>query len=95
MPRTNIPEPRLRELREAGRIVAAKEAFPDPTMISACCRVLDERGEEWAASVLGRDISARSRLVVTRPALGSGEDYALVAADTDEDAYALREMLDG
>lgn len=86
--RTAIPEWRLRELREAG--VAAEGPFVNPSVVRDCCAVLDRRGELWAASVLGRDLTARSAGVPSRPALKSGEPHAIVAADAVEDDLAAQ-----
>jgi hypothetical protein len=86
---TRISELRLVALRAEGHADANRTAFVDPVVLTACLRVLDRRGEEWAASVLGRDIRARSRAVPDRPFLRDGEADALVAADREEDAVAL------
>lgn len=93
MGRTRVPESRPVELRAAGK--AASGRFVDPAVIMLCTRVLDQRGEEWAASVLGRDISRRSIACPTRPWLKGGEEYTLVEADAEEDRLALREMEQG
>lgn len=89
MSATHIPPARLVQLRADG--IAADRAaghFVDPSIISAALRVLDRRGEAWGASVLGRDISRRSITHRNRPWLRTGEDRALLAADTEEDRVA-------
>lgn len=87
---TTLDEARLVELRATGRARAGR--FVDPAVIAECGRVLDRRGETWAASVLGRDISKRSLAVPRRPALREGEEYVLVLADQAEDAAAVEEI---
>lgn len=91
--KTRLTEARLVELRAAAKETAAASGpFVDPAMVMLCTRVLDGRGEEWAASVLGRDVSRRSIAVPRRPWLLAGEEYALVEADVEEDKLMLREM---
>ncbi len=84
---TQLPEPTLVELRARGQ--SRRSQFVDPTVLHTCLRVLDRRGEEWAASVLGRDLARRSAAVPRRPFLNAGEDYALVEADRAEDRRVL------
>ena len=81
--RTSLPESTLVELRRWG--LSQTSPFVDPKVLHQCCAVLDRRGEVWAASVLGRDISARSHAVPLRPSLRMGEGHILVAADKAED----------
>lgn len=87
MTKTDIPEPRLVELRARGHANISR--FVDPHAVARCSKVLDQRGEEWAASVLGRDISRRSIAVPNRPYLKDGELWAINAADVLEDRMAL------
>lgn len=82
-PLTTLPEATLVELRRWG--LSQTAPFVDPKVLHRCCEVLDRRGESWAASVLGRDISARSHAVRHLPALRMGEGHILVAADKAED----------
>ncbi len=84
---TKLPEARLVALRAAGH--ARESRFADPTVLADCMRVLDRRGEQWAGSVLGRDISRRSIVVRSRPYLHRGEDCILVLADRAEDDRML------
>ncbi|MDD4865685.1 MAG: hypothetical protein PHQ28_00705 [Mycobacterium sp.] len=58
--------------------------FVDPGNIIRVKRILQERGEDWAASVLLRDLSARSRLAPRFPALRTGEETILVLAHEAE-----------
>lgn len=87
---TTLPETRLVELRADGLL--HRSAFPDPSVLHDCLRVLDRRGEKWAASVLGRDVSRRSVAVPGRPFLRDGEPYTLVAADRAEDDLILSSL---
>lgn len=87
MTTTQIPEPTLVELRARGHANISR--FVDPHAVARCSKVLDRRGEGWAASVLGRDISRRSIGVPNRPYLNDGELWALNAADAAEDRIAL------
>ncbi|MFV8160677.1 hypothetical protein ACNQVK_00740 [Mycobacterium sp. 134] len=86
---TTIPEARLVELRQAG-IADERDNGPfiDPHILQKSTAVLDRRGESWAASVLGRDISRRSRAVPRRSYLHDGESRTLIAADHEEDRVA-------
>ncbi len=88
--RTDMPETKLVELRAAGH--ARQSQFVDPGVLRQCLSVLDRRGEEWAASVLGRDLSRRSIAVRDRPFLTGGEEYTLVAADQAEDNLILSRL---
>ena len=90
MAQTDIPETTLMALRAAGR--ARQSQFVDPDVLQQCASVLDRRGEEWAASVLGRDLSRRSIAVRSRPFLHGGEEYTLVAADRAEDGLILARL---
>lgn len=85
--RTQIPQRRLTELR--AHEMAQQGRFVDPAMLHRCSRVLDVRGEQWAASVLGHDITRRSLAVPSRPFLHAGQEYTLVAADAEEDKITL------
>lgn len=92
---TAIPEARLVELRRAGiQADHAGGGFVDPAVLAHCETVLDRRGEQWAASVLGRDISQRSPspYLRHRPYLSTGEDRTLVAADAEEDRIGIAHL---
>lgn len=90
---TRIGEARLVELRHASK-VASRDAggFVDPYTLQRCEGVLDRRGEDWAAAVLGRDITRRSLTVAHRPYLLTGEDHTLVAADAEEDRISVAHL---
>lgn len=88
MSETRLTPQQLVELRATGHS-AGQSPFVDPYIISQSLRVLDRRGERWAAAVLGRDISRRSLAVPARPYLRSGEPDTLVLADAAEDTAAI------
>jgi hypothetical protein len=91
---TTLPEAELVDIRASARAMAGR--FVDPAIVASCGKVLDRRGETWAASILGRDISkrspARNALGGRRPWLNKGEEYVLVFADQAEDARALERL---
>lgn len=87
---TQLPEPTLVELRAQAQL--RRSQFVDPTVLHTCSQVLDRRGEDWAASVLGRDLTRRSVAVGNRPFLNAGEEYALVEADRAEDTLVLNSL---
>lgn len=87
---TALTEAKLVELRAEG--YSRRSRFVDPHVIHQCSLVLNKRGEAWAASVLGRDISRRSLAVPNRPFLRDGEEYALVLADRAEDDEVLAHL---
>lgn len=89
--KTQLSESTLMQMRADNKAVN-DGPFPDPHVISQSLRVLDERGEEWAASVLGRDISRRSLGVPAYPHLTSGEPRLLVVADMAEDRVVVAQM---
>lgn len=74
----------LGQLACQGRAAAAASPFVDPTAASRARRLIEERGEEWAASVLLRDLSRRSQLRADLPWLHPGELETLIAADRAE-----------
>lgn len=87
--KTVISERKLMELRVLGS--ESNRRFVDPAVLRHCATVLTARGEQWAASVLGRDITRRSLIVSGMPFLRSGEEYTLVLADAEEDRVVLGE----
>lgn len=90
---TRISEERLVELRRRGQDAdRAGGRFVDPFVLRRCQDVLDQRGEEWAAAILGRDITRRSPTVAHRPYLLAGEDHILVAADAEEDRMSIAHL---
>lgn len=92
-PATRIGEVRLVELRGEGKDAdRAGGGFVDPKTIRRCLTVLDRRGEQWAAAILGRDLSRRSLIASHRPYLLAGEDHTLVAADREEDLISIAHL---
>lgn len=79
------------ELRARG--TQSGRRFVDPAVVHYCSRVLEARGEQWAAAVLGRDLTRRSVAVPNMPYLRFGEEYTLVLADAEEDAVALEGLV--
>lgn len=92
---TRLSEQQLVRLREIGYWKQIGERFVDPYVINQCDRVLERRGEVWAASVLGRDLSRRSMLVRNRPYLTGGEPYTLVLASRAEDGADFAAVIAG
>lgn len=90
---THIPESRLVQLRAAG--IADDRAagrFVDPRVLYRCTQVLDRRGETWAASILGRNLTRRSLAAPHRPWLNPGDAQTLIAADTEEDRATIAHL---
>ncbi|RSN12839.1 hypothetical protein DMB42_11720 [Nonomuraea sp. WAC 01424] len=81
--RTTLTPEKLAELAAQGRAEAAKSRFVDPCAAAKSKKLLCERGEEWAASVLMRDLSRRS-LRGGWPWLEDGELETLILADSAE-----------
>lgn len=84
MAATKLSPGTLAELHVVGRATAATSRFVNPHVVAQTRRILVQRGELWAASVLGRDLSRRSRLYPRLPWLEDGEAEVLVLADEAE-----------
>lgn len=82
--RTTLTPEKLAELATRGRAEAARSRFVDPCAVAQSKKLLRERGEEWAASVLMRDLSRRSLLFGHLPWLEDGELETLILADRAE-----------
>lgn len=82
--RTTLSPERLAELAAEGQAQAARSRFVDPCAAAASKKLLRERGEEWAASVLMRDLSRRSLALPHLPWLEDGEMETLILADRAE-----------
>ncbi|MFI6594942.1 hypothetical protein ACIBHX_01770 [Nonomuraea sp. NPDC050536] len=82
--RTTLSPEQLADLAVQGQAEAAKSRFVDPCAVVASKKILRERGEEWAASVLMRDLSRRSLLFGHLPWLEDGEMETLILADRAE-----------
>ncbi|MEU6715213.1 hypothetical protein ABZ897_27420 [Nonomuraea sp. NPDC046802] len=81
--RTLLTPKRLAELSAEGRAQAARSRFVDPDVVAESKKILRERGEIWAASVLMRDLSRRSRRGGW-PWLEDGEMETLILANRAE-----------
>jgi hypothetical protein len=80
--RTSLPPEKLAALHAEGHTKTSR--FVNPHTVARCERILRERGEEWAQSVLLRRFDRRSRISPASPWLNSGEDEILVLADDAE-----------
>ncbi|MEU7631669.1 hypothetical protein AB0C34_17025 [Nocardia sp. NPDC049220] len=81
---TTLTPEALAELRTLGWHQANMSPYVNPTVAAQVKRVLAERGEPWAASVLGRDLSRRSIFQRCYPWFECGEIETLVLADHAE-----------
>lgn len=87
MSASRLPDDVLIQLRAEGIAQAAVHLpFVDARAAARAKHLLRSRGEQWAMSVLGRDISRRSLACPTLPALEDGEIETLVLADHAEPA---------
>ncbi|WP_431897886.1 hypothetical protein [Nonomuraea sp. bgisy101] len=82
--RTALSPEQLVALAVQGSAEAAMNRFVDPCAVAHSKRILRERGEEWAASVLMRDLSRRSIAFPLLPWLEDGEMETLILADRAE-----------
>lgn len=80
--RTTLPAEKLVALHAKGQ--AQTGPFVNPHTIVRCQRILSERGQDWAASVLLRNLDRRSLINPNFPWLNSGEEETLVLADKAE-----------
>lgn len=74
----------LNEIAQQGLAEDRASKFVDPHAVYRLNRLLDEYGELWAASVLRRDLSRRSRMAPSRPWLYPGELETLLIAERRE-----------
>ncbi|GAB5005459.1 hypothetical protein MAHJHV63_52750 [Mycobacterium avium subsp. hominissuis] len=89
MARTVLPAELLARLHTEGRMAASRSRFVDPNAVADVRKLLAERGEEWAASVLMRDIARRSIACPQLPWLDPGELETLVLADKAEFEHVI------
>ncbi|SEU46518.1 hypothetical protein [Nonomuraea wenchangensis] len=82
--RTTLSPEKLAELAAEGKAEAARSPFVNPDAVAASKKILRERGEVWAASVLMRDLSRRSLALPQYPWLEDGELETLILADRAE-----------
>lgn len=80
--RTTLDPVALVQVHAEGIAQRGGSAFEDPRVINQYVRVLTHRGEDWAASVLGRNLMRRS--LTWGPWLEPGEPEILVLADRAE-----------
>lgn len=92
MPETILPEIVLVGLRRTINLSIRENDFVDPHAVHRLRVVIRNRGEQWAASVLGRPLDRRSLIDASMPWLGHREVHILVAADSAEDAYAAEKI---
>lgn len=85
--KTTLPPEKLAELYAEGRAQAAAAGkFVNPATVAATKRLLLERGENWAASVLLRSLDRRAaeRSVAHLPYFYDGEMETLILAERAE-----------
>jgi hypothetical protein len=84
--KTTLAPETLAALAAQGRAEAALNRFVDPCGVRQAMRLLRERGEDWAASVLMRpNLSARRSLIAPAfPWLEDGELETLILAHQAE-----------
>jgi hypothetical protein len=82
--RTTLPPERLAELAAQGRAQAARSPFVNPHTVANATKLLRERGEAWASSVLMRPLERRALIGPQYPWLEEGEMETLVLADAAE-----------
>lgn len=79
---TTLTPDALARLHSEGQAKVGR--FVNPHTIARCKRILRDRGRDWAASVLLRDLSRHSAMSADFPWLNSGEEETLVLADAAE-----------
>ncbi|MDV6979637.1 hypothetical protein [Mycobacterium intracellulare] len=80
--KTTLSPEKLAQLHAEGN--AKVGPFVNPYTIAKCKELLRDRGRDWAASVLLRDLSRNSAINPRFPWLNSGEEEILVLADLAE-----------
>lgn len=83
MSETTLSAEQLIQAHVEGMAMRGDGPFEDPAAMNRYCEVLTRRGEQWASSVLARDLSRRS--LTWGPWLNCGEPEILIAADRAED----------
>ena len=81
---TTLTAEALIEVHAEGVFMRGTSPFEDPHTMNAYREVLGRRGEDWASSVLCRDLTRRS--LTWGPWLEHGEPEILVLADKREEA---------
>lgn len=83
---TTLSPERLDYLHIAGRAEAAVSRYVNPRVVGEAIKVLGERGEAWAASVLQRDLTRRSPARPSLPWFQDGEMETLILAHKEEES---------
>jgi hypothetical protein len=91
---TALTAAQLADLRAQGH-AAPRPRFVDPGEIHRAKEILTRRGEGWATEILGRDLSARSRVDPRFPWLTSADLATLLLADVEEDRAAFGGIVGG
>ena len=79
---TTLSAEALIEIHAEGVLIRSTSPFEDPVTMHTYREVLTRRGEDWASSVLCRDLTRRS--LTWGPWLEQGEPEILVLADQRE-----------
>jgi hypothetical protein len=74
----------LAVLRRNAMTIRSKSPFENPDVMAWMRDALEQRGEAWAASVLGRNLERRSLITPSVPWLEPGEAELLVLAHAAE-----------
>lgn len=82
--KTTLAPETLTGLAARGKAESRRSPFVDPCAVAASKKLLRERGEEWAGSVLMRRLDRRSVAFPALPWLEDGEMEALILADRAE-----------
>lgn len=82
MSETTLNAEQLIQAHVEGMAMRGTSPFEDPRTMNRYREVLTRRGEQWASSVLSRDLSRRS--LTWGPWLDRGEPEILIAADRAE-----------
>ncbi len=82
--RTSLSPEVIAQLHAQAQAAQPRGQFVDPRRAAGAVAVIKERGEQWVASVLLRDLGRRSRLHPDLPWLQDFELAVLLAADKAE-----------
>lgn len=82
--RTSLAPEVIARLHAQAQVAQPHGQFVDPRLAAGAVAVIRERGEQWVASVLLRDVARRSRLHPELPWLQDFELAVLRAADKAE-----------
>jgi hypothetical protein len=79
---TTLTKAQIEEIQALALVRQGRDI--DPAVIAELRTILTVRGRDWAASVLGRDLSRNSQLDPQWPWLKPGEEIVLWLADREE-----------